>query len=270
MSQQTDRGTSLDELARLDEELAEYGFAIVKGVIPKAPLDELNDRLNDAYARTPKLQGGGSIVGHLNCFPGEAARFAYDEMVRRGIVDAVLAMREGRRNDVLARVNWNLPGSSIQHYHMDSAYTNAWMVCNIAVTDITEVNGPTDVVPGSHREFYPYWRFALERKARRSVSLCMEQGDLLVRISTLWHRGTSNRSSAARPLLGFTFGEPTARSGDPFELNGTDISFYPNWYANGSRKDVLRERVERRLPVTRSAGRFVKSIVRPRHGYDGY
>ena len=269
MSEQSNRGT-VEELVRLDDELAEQGFAIMKGVIPKEPLKELNDRLNDAYARTPKLHGGGSIVGHLNCFPGEAARFVYDEMVQQGIVDAVLARRESQRNDILVRVNWNLPGSSFQHYHMDSAYTNAWIICNIAIIDITDVNGPMDVIPGSHREFYPFWRFALERKARHSASLCMEQGDLLVRTSTLWHRGTPNRSSAVRPLLGITFGEPTARPGDPFELNGTDISFYANWYANTSQKDVLREKIERRLPATRSAGRFVKSIVDPRHGYDRY
>lgn len=270
MSDQPIRTHAVECQVGFEDDLAEYGYVILKGVVPKEPLAELNDRLNDAYARTPKLQGGGSIVGHLNCFPGDAARFAYEELVRQGIVESVLAMRAGQRKDILARVNWNLPGSSTQHFHMDSAYTNAWIVCNIAVIDITNLNGPTDVVPGSHREFYPYWRFALERKARQFTSLCMEQGDLLVRTSTLWHRGTSNRSKAARPLLGFTFGEPTARAGDPFELNGTGISFYANWYANVSRKDVLRERIERRFPVTRSAGRFVKSIVRPRHGYDGY
>jgi Phytanoyl-CoA dioxygenase (PhyH) len=262
-------GIAVDDRARLEDDLAEYGFAIVKGVISKAPLTELNSHLNAAYESAPKLKGGGSIVGHLNCFPGEAARFVYEEMVDRGIVDAVLAQREGQSTDILARVNWNLPGSSTQHFHMDSAFTNAWIVCNVAVVDITDLNGPMDVVPGSHRDFYPYWRFALERKARQSASLHMEQGDVLVRTSALWHRGTPNRSKAPRPLLSISFGEPTAQPGDPFELNGPDITFYPNWYANGRRRDILRERVERRLPVTRSAGRFVKSIIRP-HGFDGY
>lgn len=269
MSQQTNQRAERADLARIGADLAEYGFAILKAVIPKDPLSEFNALLNEAYARAPKMDGGGTIMGHLNCFPGEAARFAYDEIVRQGIVDAVLGLREGQRNELLARVNWNLPGSAAQHYHMDSAFTNEWIICNIAVVDITAENGPMDVVPGSHREFYPYWRFALGRKARHTASLPMEQGDLLVRKSTLWHRGTSNRSTAVRPLLSFSFGEPTVRPGDPFGLYGPGISFYPNWYANGGRKDVLRERLERHVPATRSAGRFVKSIVRS-HGYDHY
>jgi hypothetical protein len=260
---------SASESTRLKEELDECGYSILRGVVAKAPLSELNHRLAEAYDSSEKFKGGGTIMGHLNCFPGESARFVYDALRDHGIVDSVLAMREGKTNEILARVNWNLPGSSAQHYHMDSAFANDWIICNIAIVDVTPENGPMDVLPGTHSEFYPYWRFAMERKAKLSTLLVMEQGDVLVRTSNLWHRGTPNRSKDPRPLMSLTFGEPSARDGDPFEVNGSGITFYPNWYGSGARKDILRERVEKTLPITRSAGRFVKSIVRP-HGYDGY
>jgi hypothetical protein len=260
---------SASESTRLKEDLEESGYAILRNVVPKGPLRELNDRLIEAYESSEKFEGGGTIVGHLNCFPGESARFVYDALHDYGIVGAVLALREGKSNEILSRVNWNLPDSSAQHYHMDSAFANDWIICNIAIVDVNPENGPMDVLPGTHREFYPYWRFALERKAKLSTLLAMEQGDVLVRTSNLWHRGTPNRTKAARPLMSLTFGEPSAREGDPFVLNGSGITFYPNWYGNATRKDILRERIEKALPVTRSAGRFVKSIVRP-HGYDGY
>lgn len=257
------------EFTQLRADLDEKGYSVLRNVIPRAPLSDFNAQLNQAYEQARKFDGGGTIMGHLNCFPGESARFIYDQLNDRGIVDFVHSMRPDQPNDVLARVNWNLPGSSAQHYHMDSAFTNEWIVCNIAIIDIDHVNGPMDILPGTHRQFYPYWRFAVERKAKLSTLLLMDPGDVVVRRSTVWHRGTPNQSGAVRPLMSLSFGEPGAPEGDPFVANGAGITFYPNWYSNATRKDVLRERMERAFPITRSTARFVKSIIRP-HGYDGY
>src|SRR5262249_16121649 len=95
------------------------------------------------------------------------------------------------------------------------------------------------------------------------------QGDVLVRTSTLWHRGTPNCSEAARPMMSVSFGEKQATGEDPFHVNGGGITFYPNWYSNAGRVDIVREPVDKFFPITRSAGRFVKSLLRP-HGYDAY
>ena len=57
-------------------------------------------------------------------------------------------------------MNFNLPGSVPQHYHMDGLYIDDFLICNIAVIDTDLVNGAIDVLPGTNREFLPFWKYA--------------------------------------------------------------------------------------------------------------
>jgi len=248
--------------------LRDAGYAVIPDVVPRDRLDAFNARLIAAYHQSPKFRGGGMISGHINCYPGEAARFAYDELERAGVGDAIRSLRPGLRNDVRATLNFNLPGSHAQHYHMDGVYAQEFIICNVPVVDTDLANGAMDVLPGTHTRFYPFWRYAVERKYRLSRRLSVRRGDVLVRRSTLWHRGMPNRSDAPRPMLSFTLGEESAPQGDPFDA-GEDIVFYPNWYAGGGFGNVWRERVEVAFPATRSALRFVKSLT-PRRGYTSH
>lgn len=269
MNRGSTAGLGSDALTSMQQDLAEKGYAVFEQVISREPLAELHTRLLEAYENAPRFEGGGSILGHLNCFPGEAARFIYDELRECGLVEAVVSARPGRCSDMFARVNWNLPGSSDQHWHMDGTFVGDFIICNVAIVDIDPTNGPTEVIPGSHRQFYPYWRFVKERKTRMATPVILRQGDIMVRTSTLWHRGTANRSNAIRPMMSLSFGEKEAGPEDPFEVNGGAVTFYPNWYRNATRADILRERMEKALPITRSAGRLARSLLRPR-GYESY
>ena len=66
------------------------------------------------------FKGGGLVSGHLNCFPGEGSRFVYDELAERGVVDLVRSYRPDIADSVRATLNFNLPGSVAQHYHIDA------------------------------------------------------------------------------------------------------------------------------------------------------
>ena len=112
------------------------------------------------------FSGGGQLSGHLNCFPGEAARFAYQSLKDRGIIDVIRAISTVPIREPNVGCNFNLPGSVTQHYHMDRTFRNEFMIANIAVIDTDLVNGAIDVIPGTHKDFYPYWKFALGRVAR--------------------------------------------------------------------------------------------------------
>jgi ectoine hydroxylase-related dioxygenase (phytanoyl-CoA dioxygenase family) len=164
-------------------------------------------------------------------------------------------------------LNFNLPGSVAQHYHMDNAYLKEFLICNIAVVDTDLDNGAIDVLPGTNREFYRFWKYAVERKYRLTTRVPLQQGDVVVRKSTLWHRGMPNNSSRARPMMAITFGEvePTA---DPFSTNGGVIEFYPNWFST-SRLGRLREKTFVRAPITYSTYRFVTSLYSNK-GYESY
>jgi hypothetical protein len=259
---------SAEDRRELERSLGDDGYFVIREVVSKDRLAEFNDQIVQSYERAARFDGGGSISGHLNCFPGKAARFIYDEIEDRGIVDAIRAMRPGLSNDVRPTLNFNLPGSAPQHYHMDGVFVEEYMICNIAVVDTDIVNGAIDLLPSTNQEFYPFWRYALKRKYRLSARIPMSQGDVLLRKSTLWHRGMPNRSDAPRPMMSLTFGEKSAPAGDPFLGHDGEIFFYPNWYGT-NRLSVLRERVEVAQPITRSTVRFVRSLVGSR-GYSSY
>ena len=264
----TIRTRTVKDLQGLQEELDEQGFAVIRGAISPAPLEALHRELGEAFAATERFQGGGMISGHLNCFPGPGARFIYDEIVDNGIVDAILAMRPGRLNRMRATMNFNLPGSVAQHYHMDGLYVEDFLVCNVAVIDTDLVNGAIDVLPGTNREFMPFYTYALRRCHKLTTRLPMRQGDVLLRKSTLWHRGMPNRSAAPRPMASLTFGEASAPEGDPRAQYDAPIRFYENWYST-SKLGVLREKAYVAAPITYSAYRFAKSL-RGGKGYAAY
>jgi hypothetical protein len=248
--------------------LDDAGYVVIPGVVAKEPLAELADDLHRAYAQAPKFPGGGSISGHLNCFPGPGSRFIYEALVDAGIVAAVHALRPNLSNDIRATMNYNLPGSVAQHYHMDGLYTEDFIICNVAVVDTTIENGAIDVLPTTNQEFLPFWKFAVQRTARGSTRVEMAQGDLLVRRSTLWHRGMPNRTKVARPMMSVTFGERSAPAGPPLAAFDGPVTFYPNWFST-SRVGVMRERAYCAAPITYSAYRFVKSL-HGQHGYSSY
>jgi hypothetical protein len=101
-----------------------------------------------------------------------------------------------------------------------------------------------------------------------STRVPLAQGDVIVRKSTLWHRGMPNRSPEPRPMMAITFGEMESPLADPFMVNEGKIEFYPNWFTT-SRFGQLRERTFVAAPITYSAYRFARSLYGNR-GYDSW
>jgi Phytanoyl-CoA dioxygenase (PhyH) len=258
------RAISTDGVQTLVERIHDDGYAVVPGVVSKEQLAEFGTRLNAEYRAAENsgdlFRGGGSLSGHLNCFPGESSRFIYDAIVDSGVLEVARAVDPTSVARVRPTLNYNVPKSVAQFYHMDGLYTEPFLICNTAVVDTDLRNGAIDVLPGTHRRFYPYWRYVVERKHRLSTRLCLEQGDVLLRLSTLWHRGMPNTTSDARPMMSLTFGERGVPEGDPFVANHGKVEFYPNWYKT-NRAGRIRERVFVTLPITDSAFRFARSLV---------
>jgi hypothetical protein len=61
------------DLAEVRQGLDKDGYCIVPGVVSRDLLNSFNQRILEAYSRAPRFKGGGSLSGHLNCYPGEAA-----------------------------------------------------------------------------------------------------------------------------------------------------------------------------------------------------
>jgi hypothetical protein len=244
--------------------LDDDGFIVFRDVVSKDALTTLGEQLDGEFERAMTdgelFEGGGRLSGHLNCFPGQRARFVYDEIRAAGIVDLIRAYRPEIADLPRPTLNYNLPGSVAQHYHMDDAFLRPFLICNVAVVDTDLANGAIDVLPGTNRRFYKFWRYALGRKYRLTTRVPLRQGDAIVRTSTLWHRGMPNMTARPRPMMAITFGEVTEVPDDPFATNGGNTEFYPNWFKT-STLGRLRERVTVAAPITYSTYRFATSLV---------
>ena len=245
------------------------GYVVLPQVVDRDQLKRFSDDLADAYEAKSNngelFRGGGSLSGHLNCYPGEGSRFIYDAVSDHGILDVVRHFGPEKLSKLRVTTNYNLPGSRAQHYHPDGLYTEAFLICNVAVVDTSLDNGAIDVLPQTHHRFYKFWRYAIERKWQSTTRVPMQAGDVLLRISTMWHRGMPNSTTTPRPMMSLTFGEESAPEVEPFSVHGGEIAFTPNWYGT-DRLGELREKAFVTMPWLYSTSRFARSLV----GNKGY
>jgi hypothetical protein len=247
-----------------EREFARNGFVVLRGIVSRQRLAELHaelgSRFHDAVASGALFSGGGQLSGHLNCFPGDGARFAYDTLEQQGIIE--LIKRLGPKVTRLPNVgcNFNLPGSHTQHYHTDRPFSREFMIANVAVVDTVVENGAMEVIPGTHKRLYKYSQFVLQRQYRHAIRVPLDRGDVLIRSSNVWHRGTANHSSQPRPMLAFTWEDGGSTWADPFAMEGGDIRFRPNWFKT-TRAGRLREQLFVRVPAVYAALRLGRSLV---------
>jgi hypothetical protein len=251
------------EREQLKKAFADEGYIVLRNVVSQEKLTDLHQKIQEAFQTAKQtgtlFSGGGLMSGHLNCFPGEASRFVYDALHERGIIDLLKEMDPKIDRMPYVGCNYNLPHSLIQHYHTDRDFTKAFLIANIAVVDTNVENGAIELIPGSHKTFYPYWRFALEKPYRKSLRVPMQQGDVMVRTSNVWHRGMPNLTSVARPMLALTWEDGGSVQEDPFGVEGGKITFRPNWF-KPTRLGRMRERLFVKVPLCYSAFRIVKSL----------
>jgi len=255
---------SRTEIESLKQAYARDGYFIVPNVVSPEHLTELHLALSREFEMASDsgalFSGGGLVSGHLNCFPGAGARFAYDTLQDRGIIDLIKQLHPNVLRMPNVGCNFNLPGSHTQHYHIDRPFTRDFMIANVAVVDTVVENGAIDVVPGTHKRFYKYTQFVLERTRRNAVRVPLNRGDVLIRSSNVWHRGMTNRTSVPRPMLAMTWEDGGSDYPDPFGVDGGKIRFLPNWF-KPTRLGRLRERLFVKVPLTYSALRFARSLL---------
>ena len=270
-SQKAGAAARLHNVEQLKQAYAEDGYLVFRNAVSRERLSQLHRQLSQEFeeSRTSGrlLAGGGTISGHLNCFPGEGARFAYDALDQHGIIDLIRTLEPKASKMPNVGCNFNMPHSVAQHYHADRNYLNYFMIANVAVVDTTIQNGAIDMIPGTHKKFYKYWKFAAEGVARKSVRIEMKQGDVLIRTSNVWHRGMPNFTDAPRPMLAFTWEDGGSKHADPFAIDGGKVAFKQNWY-QPTAIGRFRERIYVAAPITYSAYRVVTSMFDGTKGYD--
>ncbi len=238
--------------------LGSLGFATLKSCIDVKTVAEARRQIMEEYesSRPLPFRGGGQWFGHLNYVPSLLSP-VIQEVVSNPQVKELLKDTLG--NDyrfVSVGGNANLPGSRYQPAHVDEWRGSEFIIINVPLEKTTEYNGSTEVWPGTHRENLTLSQF--NAVARPSARLNATPGDLIIRHSKLWHRGTPNKSNNIRVMLGILVAgsdqnlPPFTVSKEeqerlktlevPFEtIIGSDVDrgFRPNYFATSLKGNAL-------------------------------
>jgi ectoine hydroxylase-related dioxygenase (phytanoyl-CoA dioxygenase family) len=185
-------------------EIETQGFTLLENVIPM----DLVEALDDALLR---LESELATEPGRNLFEGHHTIRIYNLLARDPVfqrvpvLPALLPIVEGVLDpgvliSSLSSISID-PGEVAQPIHVDDALIklprpHPAVVCNSmwALTDFTEENGATRIVPGSHRfESKPEYGSHPE-----SIPAEMPKGSILVWNGSLWHGGGANRSEQRR------------------------------------------------------------------------
>jgi len=192
--------STASHVARIDEQ----GYTIVEGAIDGDLLDELAAELD-------RLESDLHVVPAGNDFEGSATVRIYNLLVHGKVFERipvhanVLPIVEGvlDRGCLVSSLSSIAicPGETAQPIHADDQLIpipkpHPPTVCNTmwALTDFTEANGATRVVPGSHKaDSSPVYGQPYD-----SVAAEMARGSVLVWHGSLWHGGGANTTEQRR------------------------------------------------------------------------
>jgi hypothetical protein len=182
-------------------ELETLGYTTLESCIDAKYTETAMKELLAEYESTLPMPwiGGGKWFGHLNYVPSPSNPIIR-EIASSSRIKEVLDRALGKEYRVVGfGGNANLPGSKYQPAHADGWLGTDFLVVNIPLGRITEDNGSTEVWPRTHQEKLTVSKF--NSVHRHSVRLNASPGDVIIRYSNLWHRGTPNRSSSVRMML---------------------------------------------------------------------
>lgn len=213
-----------DQVEALDRD----GFFIVEDVFTPEQCDAMAAAIDEITAVE-----GGNAGGEVSQEAGISRRLsnlfnksdAFDALIAIGPSLAAARHLLGEFRLHGANIREPLEGAGQQPLHSDVPKDDlaAWQLVNtmVAIDDVTEDNGPTRVVPGSHR--WPFINVPVENlyngQEGTDVSgdtsripadphaqydgeryVTMRRGSLAIINGHLWHSGTTNRSGARRRL----------------------------------------------------------------------
>ena len=223
-------------------QLETSGYTIVQDAIPPRLVTELADALLE-------IEKQDGIVPGNNSFEGARTVRIYNLLARHPVfrrvpvLEPLLSIVEGVLDDgclvsSLSSIAID-PGEGPQPLHVDDTLYNLprpheAIVCNSmwALTDFTEANGATRIVPGSHRfEARPEYGVHYE-----SIAAEMPRGSLLIWNGSLWHGGGANQTGTRRVGIAMNYCAGFLRQQEINSLIDITVS--------KTRESAVRERIK--------------------------
>lgn len=201
--------SSVEELLAVIER---DGAAIVRDVLASTDITDVLRELDPFIAGTGVIDN--ELLGSRTTRTG--ALVARSAVARSAVVHPeVLQLAKRFLGRFSSNIQLNLtqvmrllPGQNAQQLHRDRFLWGKHLPAEVepmfntmwALTDFTEENGATLVVPGSHR-----WPWDRETAPDEVVSAVMPAGSVLLYTGTVVHGGGANRSDAPRIGMNITY-----------------------------------------------------------------
>jgi ectoine hydroxylase-related dioxygenase (phytanoyl-CoA dioxygenase family) len=186
------------------DQIAEHGYTVLEGVIDTDLVDALT-------ADLLRLEHELQIVPADNLFEGHHTTRIYNLLAHGHLYEQVpvypkvlevveRVLDPGLLISSLSSIAIG-PGESAQMLHADDQMIplprpHTQIICNTmwALTDFTDENGATRVVPGTHLADQPPDPFA----SHPTVPAEMARGSVLIFVGSLWHGGGANHTDQRR------------------------------------------------------------------------
>ncbi len=192
------------------ERIARQGYTVLERAIETDLIEELDEALL-------RLERERSVRPAMNGFEGHRTVRIYNLLAHARVFERVPVHRavlpivegvigEGCLVSSLSSIAID-PDEVAQPIHADDqliplAKPHHPIICNSmwALTDFTEANGATRLVPGSHRRENPKFGTTYE-----TIAAVMPRGSVLVWDGALWHGGGANRTRARRTGIAMNY-----------------------------------------------------------------
>jgi len=198
------------------------GYLIFERVLTQERIAEIRSALTPYLARDLKGRNDFEGVKTNRVYALLAKSPVFAALVIHPLVMAFVEAELGESCLLSALLAINLqPGETVQPWHFDDSgakiprprpplgISTFW-----AIDDTTELNGATEIVPGSHLwdgdliagavKPADFSNRATERDSADradAIKMTMQSGSLAITKGTLWHRGGANRSDHSRLIV---------------------------------------------------------------------
>ena len=226
-----------EKLAKIRKSFETIGYAVVGGLISPDTCKLLHQSVLedvDLIRTRPDLTGHEQRtgVGHLQLGLRRYAPYVKSELVANPLIECIVAGLLGKGAWLgFYSGNVNTPGSGNQPLHFDRPF--AWKTeaeataagqpwppptitvsCSVALADITEDGGATEIYPGTQHETAvtnwergdrPEYHPDLVAQWGPPARMTIPAGGICFRDPRMWHRGVSNPMDVPRPMIALTY-----------------------------------------------------------------
>jgi len=224
-------------------ELEERGAVVIKNYVSDALLSELANsvklKLETWEERPPGVKAGN--IGIKKSWP--------HDVLLKELFDTNLMFELNKKfpNHRYFSFGGNiaLPQCRAQRFHKDTNLPN--IVINIPLVDVDDKNGPLEILETNHLRPMSGRRMLLDSlKNEKRERIKTNSGDIAIRFSNCWHRGTVNESDQMRPMLSITLRQEKRRDNDLDlkelqyrEFTSDEIDFTGNVYPQSKLGHVM-------------------------------